>query len=307
MADRARRPILRAGDNEDRRPTLGLVAPSGEILPVASGAPRLAAPERAPILLSPARDLIGITPRAWLAVAAFYCALAGVALYLDWRAVPPEPWPDAPAVFTVIFEQPPPAPPEPEAKPAPPEAATPPEPLPPPEAAQPPPEPPPPEPPPVIAEKPLPPETAEVPPPPPKPEPPRVRRTVAAAKPTPSAPVEPSPAVTAENAPKAPPQTQVAALPIVPPRAITGLASNRKPDYPADARRRGIQGNVLLHVDVTAAGAALRVIVATSSGHDMLDDAALRAVQQWRFSPATQGGVAVAGAVDVPVHFRLEE
>src|SRR6185312_1583395 len=89
MADRARRPILRAGDNQDRRPTLGLVAPSGEILPVASAAPRLAAPERAPILLSPARDLIGITPRAWLAVAALYCALAGVALYLDWRAVPP--------------------------------------------------------------------------------------------------------------------------------------------------------------------------------------------------------------------------
>jgi len=93
----------------------------------------------------------------------------------------------------------------------------------------------------------------------------------------------------------------------MPPRAISGLASNRKPDYPAEARRRGIQGNVLLHVDVTAAGAALRVNVATSSGHDMLDDAALRAVQQWRFSPAMQGGVAVAGAVDVPVHFRLEE
>lgn len=305
MADRARRPILRAGDNQERRPALGLVAPTGEIVPVAEPARRLIAPERAPILLSDARDLVGITPRAWLAVAAFYCALAGIAVFLEWRAVPPEPWPDTPAVFTVVFEQPPPAPPEPEAKPAPPKATalTPPEPQ-PPVAEQPPAEPPPP-----VAATPRPPETAEVPPPPPKPEPPRVRH-VATPKPVPAptpVPAEPNPAISGESAPRSPAQTQVAALPIIPPRAISGIASNRKPDYPAEARRRGIQGNVLLHVDVSAAGAPVRVSVQASSGHDMLDNAALHAVEQWRFSPATQGGVAVAGAVDVPVHFHIEE
>lgn len=95
--------------------------------------------------------------------------------------------------------------------------------------------------------------------------------------------------------------------PLVPPRPVGAAAGNAKPDYPSEARRRGQQGRVLLHVDVSAAGAPISVTVSSSSGHELLDQAALRAVSAWRFTPATRGGSPVAGTVDVPVQFRLED
>jgi protein TonB len=95
--------------------------------------------------------------------------------------------------------------------------------------------------------------------------------------------------------------------PVLPPQPISGLASNRKPDYPPAAKQRGQQGRVVLRVEVSAAGAPLSVTVLSTSGHDLLDKAALAAIEQWRFHPATRAGAAVAGAVDVPVQFRLEE
>jgi protein TonB len=36
-----------------------------------------------------------------------------------------------------------------------------------------------------------------------------------------------------------------------------------------------------------------------------LDDAALAAVQNWRFVPAKRGSVAVEGWVNVPIEFKL--
>ncbi len=82
---------------------------------------------------------------------------------------------------------------------------------------------------------------------------------------------------------------------------------NAKPVYPELARRRGQEGTVLLAVSVDAAGRPLSVAVAQSSGHQLLDDAARRAVEKWAFNPARQGGVAVPGQVRVPVDFRLTE
>jgi protein TonB len=75
--------------------------------------------------------------------------------------------------------------------------------------------------------------------------------------------------------------------------------------YPTAARRRGIEGRVLLEVAVDADGRAVAVRVAESSGHRLLDEAALRAVRDWRFTPARQDGRAVAAKVRVPVTFRL--
>jgi protein TonB len=93
----------------------------------------------------------------------------------------------------------------------------------------------------------------------------------------------------------------------VPPRPIGTAAGNAKPEYPAEARQRGWQGRVLLRVEVSAAGEPLTVDVRVSSGHSVLDQAALHAVEAWRFVPAMRGGAAVAGSVDVPIRFRLED
>ncbi len=95
--------------------------------------------------------------------------------------------------------------------------------------------------------------------------------------------------------------------PVLPPQPIGGLASNRKPDYPPAARLRGQQGLVVLRVEVSAAGAPLSIAVVSTSGHTVLDKAALAAVEQWRFKPAAQAGTPVNGAVEVPIQFRLEE
>ncbi|WP_048863153.1 energy transducer TonB, partial [Acidisphaera rubrifaciens] len=95
--------------------------------------------------------------------------------------------------------------------------------------------------------------------------------------------------------------------PLVPPRPVAGLASNRRPTYPGQARERGEQGTVIVRVQVTAEGTAASVSVGRSSGHPLLDAAALDAIRSWRFRPATRGGVPVAAQAEVPVSFQLDD
>jgi protein TonB len=90
-------------------------------------------------------------------------------------------------------------------------------------------------------------------------------------------------------------------------QAVPLAAVNRPPAYPALARKRGWEGRVLLAVEVAVDGTAQAVRVQTGSGHELLDEAALRAVRQWRFQPGTRAGVAVAMQVLVPVHFILKD
>lgn len=80
---------------------------------------------------------------------------------------------------------------------------------------------------------------------------------------------------------------------------------NPPPVYPFLARRQGQQGEVTLNVKVGPDGNPLRVTIAHSSGYRLLDQAARKAVQKWRFHPALADGRPVAGRVIVPVKFRL--
>jgi len=77
-------------------------------------------------------------------------------------------------------------------------------------------------------------------------------------------------------------------------------ASRPPPRYPSRARRRGQQGRVVLLVQVGASGTVTRLQVSHSSGHRLLDRAALKTVKGWRF--ADHGGQRVR----VPIVFRLE-
>jgi protein TonB len=81
--------------------------------------------------------------------------------------------------------------------------------------------------------------------------------------------------------------------------------TNPKPKYPAIARSRGWQGKVLLRVRVTADGLSEAVTVHRSSGHEVLDESAVAAVEKWKFIPAKQGNTAVACTVIVPIIFTL--
>ena len=80
---------------------------------------------------------------------------------------------------------------------------------------------------------------------------------------------------------------------------------NPPPAYPLSARRRGYQGMVILEVLVGYSGRVVDLRLAQSSGHGVLDDAALEAVKTWRFIPGSRDGLPVDMWVRVPVRFEL--
>ena len=92
----------------------------------------------------------------------------------------------------------------------------------------------------------------------------------------------------------------------MPARFDAAYLNNPPPEYPPLARRRGLEGTVLLSVAVCAEGRATELEVRTTSGSAHLDRAALDAVRRWRFVPARAGGQAVASRIVVPIVFRLE-
>ena len=93
----------------------------------------------------------------------------------------------------------------------------------------------------------------------------------------------------------------------VPPGAKSAKFSNPKPRCPAVARRRGMEGRVMLLVEVNSNGRVLKVTVKKSSGHKILDKAALKAVNNWRFLPATRNGKTVIARLEVPIRFSLKD
>lgn len=64
---------------------------------------------------------------------------------------------------------------------------------------------------------------------------------------------------------------------------------NPAPAYPRRALRLRQEGRVLLSIDVDAAGLVRRVELLESSGHDLLDEAAIEAFYRWRFAPRGTG------------------
>jgi protein TonB len=84
-------------------------------------------------------------------------------------------------------------------------------------------------------------------------------------------------------------------------------ARTTKPRYPGKARRAGWEGTAVLKVLVDSRGAPDRVTVDRTSGFEILDAAAVKAVGRWRFHPARRGGDSVASWVRIPVAFKLKE
>ena len=84
------------------------------------------------------------------------------------------------------------------------------------------------------------------------------------------------------------------------------ILKNPKPVYPAKARRRGMQGVVILSVDVNEKGYVESVNVSKTSGYRLLDRSALSSVANWRFVPAKRGEKYVASKIEIPIRFILE-
>lgn len=129
--------------------------------------------------------------------------------------------------------------------------------------------------------------------------------------------VEPTPIPVSHTAVEAPvTSAPVIATPAPPPpkpvEKVTQPSSgadylnNPAPNYPDVAMDRGWDGKVLMKVHVLANGRPDTVSVTKSSGHDVLDDEAVRTVKKWSFVPGKRGDTPIDGWVSVPIAFNLQ-
>ncbi len=164
-----------------------------------------------------------------------------------------------------------------------------------------------------------------VPPPPPRQQQKQVQRKLTKKMPVPDpTPDEPEPIIEPEpeddpividddvemviGAPEPPPATG----PLMP--GIGGVTepelimeTKLEPDYPDMARRARIEGKVILQVVISKAGTVGDITVMREPAADLgFSEAAIAAVEQWRYRPATQNGRPVDVFITVVVTFSLE-
>ncbi|MCF6156657.1 MAG: energy transducer TonB [Candidatus Brocadia sp.] len=86
-----------------------------------------------------------------------------------------------------------------------------------------------------------------------------------------------------------------------------GYFQNHPPEYPRLAKQMRQEGLVILRVEIDQKGMPVKVEVEQSSGYQLLDQAALKAVRHWKFQPERMGNMPVKSRVAIPIRFRLEE
>jgi periplasmic protein TonB len=79
-----------------------------------------------------------------------------------------------------------------------------------------------------------------------------------------------------------------------------------KPVYPFEMRRAGIQGEVLVGFIVDTNG-DVREAYAVRSTQREFEQAAIQAVQKWKFRPGRKGGRAVNTRMQVPIVFSISD
>lgn len=112
-------------------------------------------------------------------------------------------------------------------------------------------------------------------------------------------PETPPPQIDIEAGPRNLVAPEVPRDPITP--SITGFNSDQpvpmlmtSPDYPHRALTRGIEGYVELIFDVTATGTTVNIQVIAADPEGLFDRAAIRAIQNWKYTPVSQNGNAKA-------------
>lgn len=78
------------------------------------------------------------------------------------------------------------------------------------------------------------------------------------------------------------------------------------PDYPEQARRRGVEGWVDVNFTVTPNGSVTDVTVISATPAEVFDGAAIAAVRNWRFEPIVRGGTVVPQRAAARIRFDIE-
>lgn len=88
---------------------------------------------------------------------------------------------------------------------------------------------------------------------------------------------------------------------VIPPTLVTQV----QPRYTADAMRQRIQGTVTLEVVVSREGIPVAIRVTRSLDPGGLDEAAIAAAREWRFTPARVGSTPVDVLVTIVLDFNI--
>jgi protein TonB len=79
-----------------------------------------------------------------------------------------------------------------------------------------------------------------------------------------------------------------------------------EPEYPSQARQRGLEGWVQVRFTISSAGSVKDAVVVKSS-HSLFERNAVQAVNKWKYQPQLRGGEATeAPGQQVIVRFRME-
>ena len=92
-----------------------------------------------------------------------------------------------------------------------------------------------------------------------------------------------------------------------PGRRLPEYKRTSPPIYPRLAKKRGFQGVVILEILVNRRGSVEKINISESSGHRLLDDAAVTAAKKWRFTPGFDGTQSIKMWIKAPVHFKLTD
>lgn len=96
--------------------------------------------------------------------------------------------------------------------------------------------------------------------------------------------------------------------PVIRPPRIDSRRPLVQPEYPMSAIRQEWQGRILLRLRIGPDGRVLAAEVLTSSGHPVLDQAAVQtALREWRFLPALRDDEPVEGIFSAWVRFDLTD
>ncbi len=94
----------------------------------------------------------------------------------------------------------------------------------------------------------------------------------------------------------------------VPPAKVTRipeLVSEVKPEYPAEARKQALEGQVVLRLTIDSTGKVSSAKVLKGAGHGF-DESALKAIENYKFTPGYEGDEAVTTEITFNVTFILD-
>jgi protein TonB len=89
---------------------------------------------------------------------------------------------------------------------------------------------------------------------------------------------------------------------VIPPK----LASHPPALYTDEARRRGVEGSIIVQAQFDEYGSATVLKMIKELGYG-LNEAALEALKGWRFSPGLRNGLSVTTVAEIEVPFRLPD